>query len=451
MLERIFDFAEKYNMFPEGCRVMCGLSGGADSVFLVLALLELKNRLKISEISAIHVNHHLRGDESDRDENYCREFCGKIKIKFLSADCNVTEYSAKYGLSTEESARILRYKIFSENSQGKIIATAHNANDNLETVINNLSRGTAIKGLCGIPPVRDNIVRPILNISREEIENFLNERNIHFVTDSTNLSDDYTRNKIRHNVLPVLKQINSSLVRTSVRTLDALRLENDFIESETRKADSECRKGDCFINLRKFHKAVRQRCIAEFLSEKNFSYDYKRLESIDFIVLNGGKINISKNLYFISDKNKLIFVKIPEKKDSDEISVPLNIGENSIFNGIILNAEIIKSEDLKIHQNINRKFTNYLLDYDKIKGTMILRNRRNGDKIRLAGRSFTSSVKKLINAQVSPDEKPFLHFVDDESGTVFAEKMGVADRVKPDSDTERILKITVYPDFIQRG
>ena len=105
---------------------------------------------------------------------------------------------------------------------------------------------------------------------------------------------------------------------------------------------------------------------------------------------------------------------------------------------------MLKSEDLKTQNNINKKFTNYLVDHDKIIGTMILRNRRNGDKIKLAGKNFTSSVKKLINSQISPDEKPFLHFIDDENGTIFAEKIGIADRVKPDKNTLNILQITVY-------
>lgn len=446
MLDRIYEFSKQYNMFPEGCKVVCGLSGGADSVCLLLSLTELKERLGISEISALHVNHCLRGEESDRDENYCRNLCGKYGIEFKAVKCDVKEYSEKFRLSTEESARILRYGIFSENSHGKIIATAHNANDNLETVIHNLSRGTALKGLCGIPPVRDNIARPLLTVSREEIENFLETRNISFVTDSTNLSDDYTRNKIRHNVLPMLENINASLIKTSARTLEVLRLENSFIEEETHKAESQCRNGDCFTGLEKFHKVIRQRCIAEFLSEKNLPYDYKRLEMIDTVLINGGKLNISGELYFISDKDTLKFLKITAKTDYAEISVPLNIGQNSIFKGIILEAEILKSQDLKIHRNINRKFTNYYLDYDKIIGTMILRNRRNGDKIRLAGRNFTSSVKKLINAQIPADERPFLHFIDDDYGTLFAEKIGIAERVKPDKNTASILKITICAD-----
>lgn len=444
MLDRILEISGEYNMFPENCNVVCGLSGGADSVCLLLSLMELKEKLGISEISALHVNHCLRGDESDSDENYCRTLCEKFGVPFKAVRCNVKEYSEKFRISTEESARILRYEIFSENSQGKIIATAHNANDNLETVIHNLSRGTALKGLCGIPPVRDNIVRPLLKISRKEIEKFLEERNIPFVTDSTNLSDDYTRNKIRHNVLPLLEQLNSSLIKTSSRTLEVLRLENSFIEEETHKAEFECRKDDCFKGLEKFHKAVRQRCIAEFLSEKNLPYDYKRLEKIDSILLNGGKLNISGDLYFVSDKNTLSFRKISPHNSISEISVPLKIGKNSIFEGFFLDAVLLKSEDLKTQNNINKKFTNYLVDHDKIIGAMILRNRRNGDKIKLAGKNFTSSVKKLINSQISPDEKPFLHFIDDENGTIFAEKIGIADRVKPDKNTLNILQITVY-------
>lgn len=444
MLDRILEFSRQYNMFPKNCTVVCGLSGGADSVCLLLSLMELKEELGISEISALHVNHCLRGDESDSDENYCRTLCEKSGVPFKAVRCNVKEYSEKFRISTEESARILRYGIFSENSHGKIIATAHNANDNLETVIHNLSRGTALKGLCGIPPVRDNIVRPLLKVSRAEIEKFLEERNIPFVTDSTNLSDDYTRNKIRHNVIPLLEQLNSSLVKTSSRTLEVLRLENSFIEEETHKAELECRKNDSFQGLEKFHKAVRQRCIAEFLSEKNLPYDYKRLEKIDSILLNGGKLNISGDLYFVSDKNILTFKKISPYNSFSEISVPLKIGRNSIFKGLFLDAVLLKSENLKTQGNVNKKFTNYLVDYDKIIGTMILRNRRNGDKIKLAGKSFTSSVKKLINAQISPDEKPFLHFIDDENGTVFAEKIGIADRVKPDKNTLNILQITVY-------
>ncbi|MDE5946747.1 MAG: tRNA lysidine(34) synthetase TilS [Oscillospiraceae bacterium] len=448
MLDKILNFSMKYKMFPQGCKVICGLSGGADSVSLLLSLLELRDKLDISEISAIHVNHCLRGEESDRDEDYCRQLCRSLSVEFTAISCDVSGYAEKNGISTEESARILRYGIFEKYSAGNeknIIATAHNANDNLETVIHNLTRGSALKGLCGIPPVRDNIVRPLLTVSREEIEIFLKNKNISFVTDSTNLSDDYTRNRIRHNVLPSLEDINKSVLKTSARSLEVLRLENDFIEQEVQKARKKCQINNFskFSGLSEFHKVIRQRCLAEYLSEHNFPYDFKRLEKLDDIVMNGGKLNISEDLYFVSDGTVSEFRIIPDTKNPEELSSPLKIGINSIFDSIIVTAEIISRDMFELNYTTNRSLEIYYMDYDKIKGKMILRNRRNGDKIRLAGRNFTSSVKKLINERIEPDKKPFLHFIDDEFGTLLAEKIGVADRVKVDKNTSKILKIMI--------
>lgn len=438
MLDKILNFSMKYKMFPKDCKVLCGLSGGADSVSLLLSLLELRDKLGISEVLAVHVNHCLRGEESDRDEDYCRQLCRGLSVDFRAVSCDVSGYAEKNGISTEESARILRYGIFEKYSDSHIIATAHNANDNLETVIHNLTRGSALKGICGIPPIRGNIVRPLLTVSREEIEIFLKNKNISFVTDSTNLSDDYTRNKIRHNVLPVLENINKSLVKTSVRSIDVLRLENDFIEQEVQKARKKCQlESGKFRGLSEFHKVIRQRCLAEYLSEHSLPYDYKRLEKLDNISVNGGKLNISGDFYFISDGVISEFRIIPDRQNTKELSSPLEIGNNSIFENIIVNAEIIDrsypDKDVDI----------YYIDYDKIKGGLTLRNRRNGDKIRLAGKNFTSSVKKLINERIEPDKRPFLHFIDDECGTIFAERIGVADRVRIEENTKNILKIII--------
>lgn len=443
MLRKILDFALQYKMFPDECEVVCGLSGGADSVCLMISLIELRKELGISKVSAIHINHCLRGEESDRDEAYCRELCKKLDVDFTSVSCNVIANAEKFGLSIEESARKMRYEVFEKYSDGKIIATAHNANDNLETVIHNLSRGSALKGICGIPPIRDNIVRPLLTVSRSEIEAYLAEKKIDFVTDSTNLSDDYTRNKIRHNVIPLLEQLNQSLVKTSVNSISALRLENSFIESETAKAVSKCRRGSKFIGLSDFHKVIRQRCMAEYFSENSISYSFERLEMTDNIIVNGGKLNVSGNFFLVSDGVFAEFVNIEKNVKSEEISVPLKIGDNSIFDKILLNASILNLNDSESYPNINKKFANSIMDYDKIKGTMILRNRKNGDKIRLSGRNFTSSVKKLINAQINQSERPYLHFIEDEEGTIFAEKIGIADRVKSDENTRNFLKITI--------
>jgi tRNA(Ile)-lysidine synthase len=442
MLDKIQQFIEKYNMIPNGSAVVCGLSGGADSVCLLVCMTVLRKQLDIS-VEALHVNHCLRGSESDRDEEFCRELCRRLNVKFTAVSCDVKAYANKYSLSDEEAARKLRYDAFAENSHGKLIATAHNADDNLETAILNLARGTGLRGISGIPPVRDNIIRPMLTVTRKEIECFLRQHGFSYVTDSTNLSDDYTRNKIRHCIIPVLNEINESAAETFVKSADALRSEDAFIRMEADKAYNSCFSDNTLSGISEYHPIIRKRCIARLLAENSLSYSYDRLISADYIAVNGGKIDISGDLYLVSDKKSIRLEKIPQKNDSKFISYPLKLGENRIFDNKILLAEIINEKDFHPSEIVNKKLAIYYLDYDKIIGSASLRSRRFGDKIKLYRRNVTSSIKKLINETIPTEERAELHFIEDEAGTIFGEKIGIADRIAPDSSTSNYLKITV--------
>jgi len=442
MTDKIFSFVQKHNMINKGDTVICGLSGGADSVCLLLVMCEISRKIGFT-VKALHVNHCLRGAESNRDEEFCRKLCKKLNVSFKAVSCNVTAFAEKKQLSVEESARVLRYGIFAENSKNAKIATAHNANDNLETVIFNLARGSALKGVSGIPPVRDNIIRPLLAVSRREIEDYLKILNQNYVTDSTNLSDDYTRNKIRHQILPVLCGINPSLVETSVNSLETLRKENSLIDDMTQQALSNCRNGNEFHGLESFHEVVRRRCIARLLSENALPYSHNRLADTDNVLIHGGKINISGDIFFISDGHNAELKKIPPVSEPKVISTELKTGENSIFPNKVFCCEVVLCEDFRKIYGVHKKLTFYLLDYDKIVGRVILRNRRFGDRIRLHGNDFTSSVKKLINEKIPSGQRTELHFLEDENGTVFAEKLGIAERVAPDDKTVRLLKISI--------
>lgn len=442
MINKIDRFINENKMLANGDCVVCGLSGGADSVCLLLALSVLREKININ-VEALHVNHSLRGSESDSDEEFCRKLCKELDIPFKSERCNVKKYASENSLSDEEAARILRYEIFRKNSIGKKIATAHNANDNLETVILNLARGSAIKGLAGIPPVRDNIIRPLLTVTRNEIENFLSSRNQNFVTDSTNLSDNYTRNKIRHKIIPLLQEINSSVVKTSIGALEVVRSENEFIDHEVRKAMQNCRNGNSFSGLDKYDQVVRRRCLAVLLSDNSLPYSSERLTMADDILLNGGKMNLSNDTFLLSDENNLEIREIPSYNKHVDLSAYLVLGENKIFPDKIMFCTLNECENLKKIEDVHRNLTFYSLDYDKIIGRAIVRNRRFGDKIQLCGRTFNSSVKKLINETVPKEQRSSLHFIEDEAGTIFAEAIGIADRVKPDCDTVRILNIVI--------
>lgn len=434
MLDQISDTIKKYNMLEAGDEVITALSGGADSVCLLLALNELKTALGI-KVSAIHVNHCLRGDESDRDEMFCRRLCKANGIPLVCGSFDVKGEASELGLSTEQAARNIRYRFFAEHSSGKKIATAHNANDNAETVIFNLTRGTGTKGAAGIPPVRGNIIRPLLRVTREEIEKYLLEKKQEYVTDSTNLTDDYTRNKIRHNVLPVLSQINPSLIGTITAASENLRTDNDFIEAAAEKAYSEClTESSALTGLDMLHPAIRRRCISRLLSENNIEVNSKRISDIDNICGRKGKINLSGNIYIISEKNSLYIKEISSEKNSSEpVCYPLKQGTNLFKNKKV---EVIITDCCEYSDEV-------AIDADKLKGTAVIRGRLPGDRIKLAGKSFTSSVKKLLQSRFDVSRRENICFIADDDGPVFIEETGIADRAAPDAQTKKIMIIKI--------
>ncbi|MBQ9899466.1 MAG: tRNA lysidine(34) synthetase TilS [Ruminococcus sp.] len=442
MLQKILGHIRRCGLIAEGDSVVCGLSGGADSVCLLLVLSELSGELGIT-VSALHVNHNLRGSESDRDEEFCRELCERLNVPFTAVSCDVSGYAAENSLSTEGAARQLRYQAFADNSAGKKVATAHNANDNLETMLLNLARGTALKGLAGIPPVRGNIVRPLLTVTREEIEEFLSERRQTYVTDSTNLSDDYTRNMIRHRIMPLMKEINPSVVSTAVGMAEALRSEDSFIGEAVDNTLAQCRSGDKLIGLAGYPEVVRRRCIARLLSGSSVPYSGDRLRAADALLLSGGKLNVAGDRYLIAENGSIELRTIPERNDHQELSVPMQIGANRLFASRELICEIVNCDDLKKFEDVHGKLTFLLLDYDKIRGRATVRNRRYGDRIRLSGRGFTSSVKKLINEKIPVSARTELHFIEDDEGLICAEGIGIAQRVAPDGSTRRLLAVYV--------
>ena len=199
MLETVKRTIAAYAMLAPGERVLVALSGGADSVALLLVLRELGYLVR-----AFHLNHCLRGAESDRDEEFCRTLCARLGVELAVERVDVAAAAVQQGTGVEETERRVREEWRDEGAKGEKIATAHTADDNLETVLFHLARGAGAKGLAGIPPVRGQVVRPLLDVGRTQIEAYLAGLGQDYVTDSTNADDAYTRNRIRHTVVPVL-------------------------------------------------------------------------------------------------------------------------------------------------------------------------------------------------------------------------------------------------------
>ena len=442
VVRNFIETIENHDMLNQGDKVLVGLSGGADSVCLLLNFLELKNRYDLT-VKAIHINHLLRGNDSDADQKFCEDLCERLNVPLTVERLDVKSYAQISKESIEEAARTLRYKAFEEHSKEFKMATAHSLPDNCETVLFNLTRGTALKGLCGIPSVRGNIIRPLINTTREEIEDYLKESNQGFVTDKTNLTTDYSRNKIRINVIPELKEINSGFMINVQKMVQSLNLENQYIEIETIKVYNVCKinafKLDAEI-LKSHHKAIRHRCIALFLKENGIETSFDKIISIDDILLSNGKINLSKNVY-ISCKMGILSIE-EFFEDIADFECEIKLGDNEFFERKV-NIEVISCAQTDDFKNVNKKFANDFLDYDKIQGKVVLRNRRDGDKIQLLNRDFQSSVKKLFNAKVPLCERSHKVFISDESGIIFIEDFGVSDRVKIDENTKKVLRIAI--------
>ena len=234
------DLIRRYAMLPQGSRILCAVSGGADSMCLLHWLNELREAYGFA-LFAAHFEHGLRGEESRRDAEFTAEQCRRLGISCSVGHGNVSAYAEQQHLGTEDAARTLRYRFLEETADRlncDRIATAHNLNDNAETVLMNLCRGAGTRGLAGIPPVRGRLIRPLLQTSREEIEEYLTQHGIPHIEDSSNGTDSYTRNRIRHQMIPLLIRENPSFLKAIGRTTEILREDDACL----------CREAEAFLH-----------------------------------------------------------------------------------------------------------------------------------------------------------------------------------------------------------
>lgn len=435
MLEKVKALISEYNMLQCGEVICCALSGGADSVALLLILKTLSADLGIT-VTAVHINHLLRGEESDRDETFCRELCKKLDIPLTVFRKDAAAFSHSLGASVETGAREMRYEIFSQISADKI-ATAHNLNDNAETILFRMARGTGLRGLTGIPPVRGKIIRPLLSCTRDEIEAYLHEVGQDFVTDSTNLSDDYARNRIRHRIMPEMISVHEAFPKCITAMTVSLAEDDDFLTREAvRQKDKD---------LRELHPAVGKRVIINLLKSHKLKTSAEKISEIWQTVLKGGgKISLDKNLCAVCRNGRVKI--IPSEKPAEGIPVPTVIreeGKYRFFGDKFVTIKKETRENVNAEDIVNKKLTFQYADYDKILNGILLRNRLRSDRIKPVGSSHTRELRKLLQEKLPPEEREFSAVIADEKGVIWSELAGIDDRVKVSAETKIFLKIEI--------
>ncbi len=430
---RIEQTIKKYSMADKGERLLVGLSGGADSAALLLCLHELGY-----DVTACHVNHCIRGEEADRDQHFCEKLCEQLGIAIEVRVVDVPAYCRTHPVSEEEGARLLRYKALQDIKADKI-CTAHNLDDCLETTLFNLARGSGLKGIASIPPVRGNIIRPLIECSRADIEEYLSQRGQDFVTDSTNLLDEYSRNKLRHKVVPVLREINPSLMETFSKTLGYLREDSSYLENTADTAFAESCVGDGYSckAVSCLDYPVRRRVIMRILAKNEIEISQDKIELIEQLINEGGKASV-KSECFAYTKSGTLYIYTENKAEQDPAD-EIEIGCEGVVDW---QGRTVKFKILEIDgkfENVNKKFANSCLDYDKIKGVIVLRKRRAGDRIKLVNREFSSDVRNLMKQAFPAHKRSSAVILADDDGVVLAETFGAADRVRIDSTTKRVL------------
>ena len=446
-LEAVKKVLEHHEMLRNCGGIVAAVSGGCDSSVLLHILWRLSTEMNFKILCA-HINHNLRGSESERDEKFVSSLCEKygIECRVLSAD--VAAFANEHRLSTEEAGRKLRYEFFehcaSELGENAKIATAHSLSDCAETYIFNSARGASLSGICGIPPVRGKIIRPLIEFSREQIEAYAAEHGVDYVTDSTNLTDEYTRNKIRHGVIPVMKEINPGFEKAFLRLSKNLSETRDFVDSEAEKllSAAETEKGYDTSVLGKAHPALRNRAAAMILEKSGFGSDFER--TLRLSERFGGedfKEELSKNAYLVQKRGILRKEIKPEKSPAIE-EKPFAEGKTELFPGKTAEISFLSPEEFKNSYKVNNYVLKDTFDYDKIEGTAVVRSRREGDKADIHG--GTKTLKKLfIEEKIPAEKRSSVAVVSDEKGVLWVEGLGAARRARLSEETVKMVAIKI--------
>lgn len=420
---KYLDTVSRYGMLKEGMSVLVGFSGGADSA-LLLSLLSQTDGITVA---AAHLNHCIRGEEAIRDEYFCRRFCDENRITLYTKRVDVPKLAHESGIGIEEAARSARYEFFNDVCREHgydVIATAHNADDNLETVLLHLTRGTGLDGLCGIPPKRENIIRPLILYSKQEVYDGCRQLGVPFITDSTNTDTAYRRNFVRCEVIPKLKELNPSLCESTSGTVETLKSDAGYLSSVA----SEYSLNNGRQALSVLHDAILSRVVMNAMKDNGISVERGHVCQI-MSAIRSRSAHISLSLpggTFICDRDLVYFEK---EKTVRSFNLPLKMGLNVIDEDSAIG--IYSSEDDIINdKNVYKLSIQARINSAKISGNTVIRSRKEGDLIRQSG--MTKKVKKLIQSLKLPKiETDTLPFIETDGEIVYIPYLKPADAALP--------------------
>ena len=459
MVEEVLQYIMQYHMVEPGDVVIAGVSGGADSVCLLLVLEKLVARLSIT-IEVVHINHGIRA-EAGEDAEFVRKLCKDRQIPFHLICADVESQAKQEKLSTEEMGRKIRYEAFRQilgGRKGKI-AVAHNSNDRAETMLFHLFRGTGLTGACGIRPVQGEIIRPLLFLERKEIEQWLQEQQISFCTDATNLGDDYTRNRIRHHILSYAeKEIVHGTTANMNRAAKQLQEADEYVMRQTLAAVERCcvftdhpkavsvklsllQKEDPFIRKRLLFYAV-----CEIAGQKK-DITEAHIQSIDKLLQGTGSKECMLP-YQVHVYKQYEWVKIEKREacaePSGEEYPELPVGIPSVIQVPLLGDVEFQTFPYEKSQIIPQKTYTKWFDYDKITTTLFLRPRQAGDYLTVNQQMGRKSLQDyFVDQKIPKENRDSLYVLAMDHHVVWVPGLRISEFFKITEQTEHVLQVKV--------
>ncbi len=457
--EKIKGTIKEHNMIEKGDSLLVALSGGADSVCLTHALNALSKEMGFS-LSAAHLNHGIRGEEADRDESFAKGFCEGLNIPFYQKHVKAEEIAKAEGLTVEEAGRKERYAFFNEICRNKgqnIIATAHNRDDVAETVLMRIIRGTGTDGLSGIKFIReDGVIRPLLSVSREEIEEYCRENGLSYCTDSTNADNDYTRNRIRNELLPYLREnFNPNITESLITLSQNATADSEFLNSYAKRLYK--RLGSPMPNrkpvvlhiesIEMVDKAITARLIQRASKEamgEDFSLEKKHIHKILSLKNKetGARIDLPKGLsvcvkygWLEFTNNNEIDQGLTQKYFGNDYTATIEPGNGYRIEGIggtVYVKRALMSEYKKSAGDI-------LIDEDKLSGEIVLRNRRKGDKMAVFKDGRSKKIKSIfIDLKIPREKRDDIPLICQGNEVLAIVGGRVSEKYKIDKNSERV-------------
>ena len=457
---QVFKYCKREGLLKDGMKIVAGVSGGADSVCLLRMLREMTDRLKL-DIFCVHIEHGIRGEESRQDCEFVRRLCAELAVPLKIYEEDVPALAARMDMTVEEAGRYIRYRAFEEvrrEEGADAIAVAHHLNDQAETVLFNMARGSGIKGMSGMSPRNDMIIRPLLGITRRQIEEYLNETGQEYCIDSTNTDLKYSRNGIRGVVIPELERIVTGASEHIARAAQELGEADDYLRAEAARVyDRAVEHADdssedkINIPLLANEAPIIQRYVVRSVLAGIYSghKDLEYLHVNDVLSLcdkqSGRSISLPRGISARREGDH-IYIGRPEVSQIMPAGpVELNLdGDTIVSDDIIICSRV---EDYNMKETIPNDLYTKWFDYDKIGDALLVRTRREGDFLTIDDTGKRKKLKKyLVDEKVPVSERDSLILIADGGHIVWAVGMRISAHYKITAGTGRVMKVQLIRD-----